>query len=106
VVWERIQLSFVSTQACREKGKMKVAKNRTRQILGDLGQKAFLSSRTDDEAYRLVTEAGVFMASCGFLNQANTLLTALWSQNRAHSLLVAVRKCAIFAAPAQADRDF
>jgi hypothetical protein len=52
------------------------AKNRTKQILGDLGQKAVLFSQNDDEAYRLVTDSAVYMASCGFVNEANKLLTA------------------------------
>ena len=60
------------------------AKNRTRQVLGDAAQKALLSSQDEDAAYRLVTVAAVYMASCGFLNQANTLLTALWRQKRPH----------------------
>ncbi len=61
------------------------AKNRTKQILGDPAQKELLSSQNEDEAYRLVTSAAVFMASCGFVKQANTLLSALWSQQRPHS---------------------
>jgi hypothetical protein len=61
------------------------AKNRTRQILGDSGKKAFLSSKDDDEAYRLVTQAAVYIASCGSVNEANKLLTALWSRRDIHS---------------------
>jgi hypothetical protein len=57
------------------------AKNRTRHVLGDLGQKALLSSQNLVDAYRLVTDSAVYMASCSFVNEANRLLTALWSRH-------------------------
>lgn len=61
------------------------ARNRTRQILGDSGKKAVLLSKDDDEAYQLVTHSAVYMASCGFVNEANKLLTSLWSRRNVHS---------------------
>jgi hypothetical protein len=61
------------------------AKNRTEQVVGSHAQKVLLSSQTEDDAYRLTTNAAVYMASCGFVDQANTLLSALWRQKRPHS---------------------
>ena len=61
------------------------AKNRTRQILGEPAQKAILAARTEDDAYRLVTNAAVYLASSGFLGLANELLTKLWIYNLKHS---------------------
>jgi hypothetical protein len=70
-------------------------KNRTRQILGDPALRAVQSAREDEEVYRIITHAAVYMASAGFIDAANKLLTRLWSYRKPHSANVWVADRAI-----------
>lgn len=63
------------------------ARSRTKQILGGPAQKA-IASRPMEQVYQLVTEAGVYLACCGFLDSANELLANLWGYKLNHSPFV------------------
>lgn len=62
-----------------------MAKNRTRQIVGDFARKALRAERDDERVYELVTDAAVYLATAGFLAEANRLLEGLWSHGRPHT---------------------
>jgi hypothetical protein len=61
-----------------------VAKTRVEHVVGDHAVRA-IQAAADEAAYTLTTRAALYLATAGFVAEANTLLARLWSFHWPHS---------------------
>jgi hypothetical protein len=60
-----------------------VGKTRVEHVVGRHALRS-IQSADDEQMYRTVTQAGVYLATAGFLEEANSLLDRLWSSGWPH----------------------